>query len=55
MAQLRNALRAYLSDGVRPADATGRLNRFCTLLLPGAFATLAVGLIDVTTGVVRTR
>ncbi len=50
MAQLRNALRAFLSDGASPADAAGRLNRFCTLLLPGAFATVAVGLIDVTTG-----
>jgi chemotaxis family two-component system sensor kinase Cph1 len=50
MAQLRNALRAYVSDGATPAEATGRLNRFCTLLLPGAFATVTVALIDVKTG-----
>jgi serine phosphatase RsbU (regulator of sigma subunit) len=50
MAQLRNALRAHLSEDAEPAVAIERLNRFATLLLPGAFATVAVGLIDTTTG-----
>ena len=50
MAQLRNALRAYLLDGTGPADAVERLNRFAIDTLPGAFATLTVALIDRDTG-----
>jgi serine phosphatase RsbU (regulator of sigma subunit) len=50
MAQLRNALRAYLTEAAEPAVAIERLNRFATLLLPGAFATVAVALVDTTSG-----
>ena len=52
MAQLRNVLRAYLVDGVSTAGAIERLNDFTTLLLPAAFATLAVGCFDPATGTV---
>jgi two-component system, chemotaxis family, sensor kinase Cph1 len=52
MAQLRNALRAYLVDGVSTEGAVERLNEFTTLLLPAAFATLAVGCLDPATGVI---
>jgi two-component system, chemotaxis family, sensor kinase Cph1 len=48
MAQLRNALRAYLIDGMAPVTAIERLNDFSAALLPGAFATLAVVSIDLT-------
>ncbi len=50
MAQLRNALRAYLVDGVSAVGAVERLNDFTALLLPGAFATLVVGCLDPGTG-----
>ena len=50
MAQLRNALRAYLLDGTGAADAVARLNRFAADTLPGAFATVVVALIDRETG-----
>jgi chemotaxis family two-component system sensor kinase Cph1 len=52
MAQLRNALRAYLVDGVSTEGAVERLNDFTTMLLPAAFATLAVGCLDPETGTV---
>ena len=50
MAQLRNALRAFVGDGTSVVGAVERLNDFATLLLPDAFATLAVAYIDVATG-----
>jgi two-component system, chemotaxis family, sensor kinase Cph1 len=50
MAQLRNALRAYLVDGVSTVGAVERLNEFTTLLLPGAFATMALASLDPATG-----
>ncbi len=50
MAQLRNALRAYLIDGVSTVGAVERLNEFTTTLLPTAFATLAVGCVDPANG-----
>ncbi|WP_375501306.1 SpoIIE family protein phosphatase [uncultured Jatrophihabitans sp.] len=50
MAQLRNALRAYLLDGTGPAQAVERLNGFAIDMLPGAFATLTVACIDPGTG-----
>ncbi len=53
MAQLRNALRAYLFDDVSPVVALERMNDFTTHLLPRAFATLVVGRIDLTTGHVQ--
>ena len=53
MAQLRNALRAYLVDGVSAVGAVERLNDFTALLLPGAFATIVVGCLDPGTGEVE--
>ena len=50
MAQLRNALRAYLVAGRSPVDALAELNRFARRLLPDAFATVAVAVIEVGTG-----
>jgi serine phosphatase RsbU (regulator of sigma subunit) len=50
MAQLRNALRAYLIDGHPPVEAVARLNDFVRLLVPGAYATLVVALLDPTSG-----
>ncbi len=50
MAQLRNALRAYLIDGVSTVGAVDRLNDFTTTLLPAAFATLTVGCVDPASG-----
>lgn len=53
MAQLRNALRAYLFDGLGPDEALAKLNRFTTRLLGGVFATAVVACIDLTTGEVE--
>ena len=53
MAQLRNALRAYLIDGTAPELAVRRLNAFAVDTLPGAFATVVVTVIDRTTGMAR--
>ena len=50
MAQLRNALRAYLIDGNPASDAMSRLNSFVVDLVPGAFATVAVAVFDQDTG-----
>jgi GAF domain-containing protein len=54
MAQLRNALRAYLIDGGSLVGAVERLNDFTTLLLPGAFATLVASCLDPASGDVET-
>ena len=53
MAQLRNALRAYLVDGASAVRAVERLNEFTALLLPGAFATMVVGCLEPATGEVE--
>jgi chemotaxis family two-component system sensor kinase Cph1 len=53
MAQLRNALRAYLFDGLEPDEALSRLNDFSNHLLPGAFATAVVACVDLVSGDVR--
>lgn len=53
MAQLRNALRAYLVDGVSTVGAVERLNAFATLLLPTAFATVVVCCLDPSTGTIE--
>ena len=53
MAQLRNALRAYLFCSLSPADALDQLNQFTIDLLPTAFATVVVASIHVPTGRVR--
>ena len=52
MAQLRNALRAYLHEGQSPAGAVGRTNDFAVGLLQGAFATAVVARVDLTDGTV---
>jgi chemotaxis family two-component system sensor kinase Cph1 len=54
MAQLRNALRAYLFEGLPLITALTRLNEFTNALLPGVFATVLVAAIDADTGQVRT-
>ena len=46
MAQLRNALRAYLFAGAAPAEALNQLNDFCVHMLPRAFATVIVARVD---------
>jgi chemotaxis family two-component system sensor kinase Cph1 len=53
MAQLRNALRAYLFRSASPADALDKLNDFTAELLPTAFATVVVASIHLPTGKVR--
>lgn len=50
MAQLRNALRAHLFAGTAPDEAVRRLNEFDVHLLSGAFATVLVARIDLTSG-----
>ncbi|MBE7188219.1 SpoIIE family protein phosphatase [Jatrophihabitans endophyticus] len=51
MAQLRNALRAYLIEGLDPAEALDRLNVFTHTTLPGSFATIGLVRIDTASGV----
>lgn len=53
MAQLRNALRAYLYEGIELADVVSRLNEFTEALLPGVFATALVACIEPTNGEVE--
>jgi chemotaxis family two-component system sensor kinase Cph1 len=53
MAQLRNALRAYLYEGIPLVDVVTRLNEFADALLPGVFATAVVACIDPLTGAVE--
>lgn len=53
MAQLRNALRAQLFNGISPAEALGQLNEFCIKLLPRAFATVLVARVDLHSGYIE--
>ncbi|OAN40609.1 SpoIIE family protein phosphatase [Mycolicibacterium iranicum] len=53
MAQLRNALRAQLFAGATPGDAIKQLNDFAVYMLPGAFATVLVAKVDLTSGAVE--
>jgi chemotaxis family two-component system sensor kinase Cph1 len=53
MAQLRNALRAYLFEGIPLVDAMTKLNEFTNALLAGVFATVLVASIDPDTGEVQ--
>jgi chemotaxis family two-component system sensor kinase Cph1 len=53
MAQLRNALRAYLLSTKDPATAMGHLAAFATRLLPATFATAIAACIDLRRGRVR--
>ena len=58
MGQLRNALRAYLTE-ISPGDPDGaaatlaRLDRMMSLLLPEQFATAVIAVVDPATGVAR--
>ena len=53
MAQMRNALRAYLLDDVPPAAALGRLNRLMLRLEAVPFATVICCVVDPATTTVR--
>lgn len=53
MAQLRNTLRAQLFAGASPGDAVTQLNDFAVFMLPGAFATVLVARVDLTSGAVE--
>jgi serine phosphatase RsbU (regulator of sigma subunit)/anti-sigma regulatory factor (Ser/Thr protein kinase) len=53
MAQLRNALRAFSVEHLKPSTAVARLNRLCMDVLDAAFATVAYVSLDPATGVCR--
>jgi len=53
MAQLRNALRAFSVDRLKPATALARLDRLADEVLDTTFATIAYVSLDPTTGVCR--
>ncbi|MCV7284656.1 SpoIIE family protein phosphatase [Mycolicibacterium wolinskyi] len=50
MAQLRNALRAYLFAGSTPAEALNHLNDFSLNMVSRAFATVLAARVDLSTG-----
>jgi chemotaxis family two-component system sensor kinase Cph1 len=52
MAQIRNALRAYLLDDDGPARALERVDHLVVRLLDQSIATIACGVVDLDTGVV---
>lgn len=53
MAQLRNAIRAFSIEPLRPSSALARLNRLSADVLDTSFATLVYASIDPSTGVCR--
>jgi serine phosphatase RsbU (regulator of sigma subunit)/anti-sigma regulatory factor (Ser/Thr protein kinase) len=53
MAQLRNAIRAYSVERLRPPSALARLNRLANEVLDTSFATLAYLVVDPDQGVCR--
>lgn len=53
MGQLRSSLRAYMVEGLGPADALSRLNAFMLSQEKMEFATVAVGVLHCATGHVR--
>jgi CheY-like chemotaxis protein len=53
MAELRHALRAYVSEGHGPAAVLRQLNQLMVRLLPEEIATVCVLLVDPATGTVR--
>ena len=53
MAQLRNVLRAYLTDGAGPADALERLDHYMLHSLPGSIATVVCAVLDTRTAALR--
>ena len=46
MAQLRNILRAYITENAQPANALERLDRYMLHALPGSIATVVCAVID---------
>jgi two-component system, chemotaxis family, sensor kinase Cph1 len=50
MAQMRNALRAYLFAGASPAEALTRLNDFCVHVMSRPFATVIAARVDLESG-----
>lgn len=53
MGQLRNALRAFSVDRLKPSSVLGRLNRLAEEVLDTTFATVAYIVVDPETGVCR--
>jgi light-regulated signal transduction histidine kinase (bacteriophytochrome) len=53
MAQVRNALRAYLFTGDTPAEALDRLNDFCLHMVSRAFVTVIIARVDLGSGSVE--
>lgn len=53
MGQLRSSLRAYALEGLEPSDALARLNGFVLSQERMAFATVAFGVLDTTSGTMR--
>jgi serine phosphatase RsbU (regulator of sigma subunit)/anti-sigma regulatory factor (Ser/Thr protein kinase) len=53
MAQLRNALRAFALDRLKPASTLARLNRLADEVLETAFATVAYVVVDPEAGICR--
>jgi serine phosphatase RsbU (regulator of sigma subunit)/anti-sigma regulatory factor (Ser/Thr protein kinase) len=53
MAQLRNALRAYSLERLKPSSAVARLNRLAEEVVETAFATVVYAVLDPATGVCR--
>ncbi len=53
MAQLRNALRAFALDQMKPSSTVSRLNRLTEELPDSAFATLVYAVLDPETGICR--
>src|SRR5262249_29285621 len=53
MAQLRNALRAFSVDRLKPSSVLERLNRLAEQVLGTSFATVAYASLDTSTGVCR--
>jgi serine phosphatase RsbU (regulator of sigma subunit)/anti-sigma regulatory factor (Ser/Thr protein kinase) len=53
MAQLRNGLRAFALDQMKPSSTVARLNRLAEDISDGAFATIVYAVLDHETGVCR--
>ncbi len=53
MAQLRNAIRAFSVEHLKPSSAIARLNRLCMDVLDAAFATVVYLTVEPSTGICR--
>jgi serine phosphatase RsbU (regulator of sigma subunit)/anti-sigma regulatory factor (Ser/Thr protein kinase) len=53
MAQLRNALRAFSLERLKPSSAVARLNRIADEVVETAFATVVYAVVDLEAGVLR--